>query len=127
MKFLRLNVNTRFFLTSILLVVFQLPTMSYAATPAWCNANTLEPAEQIICTDPTLSKADALLEQLYRAILSFRGLEGHEGMWPSEIISNQRDWVATRNTLTDKSDILDSYSARIQSLTNVLKLRWQPI
>lgn len=109
---------------SLLCLVVQ--TTAHAATPIWCSAESLNPTEQLICDDPTLSKADALLEQLYRAILSFRGLEGHEGMWPSEIISNQRDWIASRNSLTDRSDILDSYAARIQSLTNVLKLRWQP-
>ena len=109
------------------LFLLQVSPSSIAASPAWCNAETLNPTEQIICDDPTLSQADALLEQLYRAILSFRGLEGHEGMWPGEIISNQRDWIVERNNLRDRGEILDAYSARIQSLTSVLKLRWQPL
>ena len=112
---------------AITIFLLQVSPSGVAASPAWCNAEALNPTEQIICDDPTLSQADALLEQLYRAILSFRGLEGHEGMWPGEIISNQRDWIVERNNLRDRTEILDAYSARIQSLTSVLKLRWQPL
>ncbi len=112
---------------ALVLFITQTSTPSFAATPAWCTADTLTPVEQTICDDTTLSQADALLDQLYRAVLSFRGLEGHEGMWPGEIISDQREWIEQRNTLQGRSEILEAYSNRIQTLTQVLKLRWQPL
>ncbi|MFK8075112.1 MAG: hypothetical protein AB8B84_00905 [Granulosicoccus sp.] len=44
-----------------------------------------------------------------------------------KVISNQRDWIGERNDLRDRAEILDAYSVGIQSLTGVLKLRWQPL
>ncbi|MFT5897025.1 MAG: hypothetical protein ACI8VW_003909, partial [bacterium] len=98
----------------VLLASSFMPISVIAAQPVWCNNAGLLEAEITICNDETLSKADSLLDQMYRAVLSFRGLEGHEGMWPSEIISNQRDWLEQRNKLSGRFDILDAYTTRIE-------------
>ncbi len=95
-----------------------------AAAPKWCSAESLTPVEKTICTDPSLSAADIMVDQLYQSVLSYRGQEGHEGHWPGEVISNQRDWLASRSLLIEKSDILDAYTARINALANALKNRW---
>ena len=110
----------------VLLVSSTLPSSAIAAQPVWCKKANLTVTETTICDDNTLSKADLLLDHMYRAVLSFRGLEGHEGMWPGEIISDQRDFLEQRDKLTDKAEILDVYTTRIKSLTQMLKLRWQP-
>lgn len=110
----------------VLLTGFFMTPAALAAQPAWCSKGNLQETETIICNDATLSQADALLEQMYRAVLGFRGLEGHEGVWPGEIVADQREWVSERDRLREKADILDAYSERIKSLTQMLKLRWQP-
>jgi uncharacterized protein len=109
-----------------LLISSCMPISAIAAQPAWCNKADLLDAEATICNDKTLSKADSLLDQMYKAVLSFRGLEGQEGMRPSEIIANQRDWLEQRNRLSEKSDILDAYTTRIKTLTQMLTPRSQP-
>lgn len=110
----------------VLLISSSIPTSAMAASPPWCEKVELTEVEITICDDKTLSKADSLLDQMYRATLSFSGLEGHEGLWPSEIIADQRDFLEQRNTLSGKADILDAYTARIKVLTQMLKTRWEP-
>jgi uncharacterized protein len=109
-----------------LLLSSAMPGSVMAAEPPWCKKAELTQVETTICEDKTLSKADSLLDQMYRATLSFSGLEGHEGMWPGEIISDQRDFLEERNKLTGKADILEAYTNRIRTLTLMLKLRWEP-
>lgn len=110
----------------VLIVSSLVSNPAIAAQPTWCKKPELTNIEATICNDDTLSKADSLLDQMYRAVLSYRGLEGHEGMWPGEIISDQQEFLEKRNKLSTKSDILEIYTTRIKSLTNMLKLRWQP-
>ena len=112
--------------TLALVVSSVLSNSALASEPAWCETTELSSTELTICNEPTLSKADLLVDQMYKAVLSFRGMEGHEGMWPGEIISNQRDFLEQRNKLTKKSDILTAYTQRINALSNMLQLRWQP-
>jgi uncharacterized protein len=102
-----------------------MPISAMAAQPPWCNKVELSEVEITICEDKTLSKADSLLDQMYRATLSFSGLAGHEGLWPSEIIADQRNFLEQRKTLSGKADILDAYTARIKVLTHMLKTRWE--
>ena len=108
-----------------LLICSSMPMSAMAAQPPWCKKVELSEVEVTICDDKTLSKADSLLDQMYRATLSFSGLEGHEGLWPTEIIADQRDFMEQRNTLSGKADILDAYTARIKVLTHMLRARWE--
>jgi len=101
-----------------------LTSVAIAETPAWCNAESLNPTEQTICNDVTLSKADSLMTQVYRTLLAQPKQAGEESLGPSEIISDQREWINQRNQLVEKSDLLDAYTARIQALTNVLVRTW---
>ncbi|MFT5895426.1 MAG: hypothetical protein ACI8VW_002301 [bacterium] len=112
-------------LLPLLIIVISsfMPISAFTAQPVWCSKTDLLDTEITICNNKTLSKADSLLDQMYRAVLSFRGLEG---MWPDEVTSNQRDWFEQRNTLSEKSDILDAYTTRIKALTQMLIVRLQP-
>lgn len=107
----------------ILLISSAMSISAIAAQPAWCNKTNLLEAEVTICNDKILSKADSLLDQMYRAVLSLRGFEGDNGIGPGDIISDQRDWLEQRNKLSGKPDILDAYTTRLKALTVILKLR----
>lgn len=106
-----------------LLISSLMPTAAIAAQPAWCSKTDLLEAETTICNDKTLSRADSLLDQMYRAVLSFRSFEGDSSIGSSDIISDQRDWLEQRNKLSGKPDILDAYTTRLKALTVILKLR----
>ena len=80
------------------------------------------PVEMLICGDDTLLAAERLMSRIHGDLMSYRGKEGHEGMWPGEVKSNQRDWLVSRNKSKNETDILDSYMSRIQELYRVLKV-----
>ena len=89
--------------------------LAYAdSTPKWCSSNKLSKAERIICSDRFLQEADVLLSKTYKKLMSYRGKEGHEGMWYRELKDNQEDWLKERNKLSDKSKIMDSYMDNIK-------------
>ena len=108
-------------------VVLSLSSAAFADTnatgPKWCSADSLSKVEKVICDDAVLAASDVLMSGLYKEVMSYRGKEGHEGNWPGEVISNQRDWVVKRNESTDRVKILDAYMARIPELYGVLQNR----
>lgn len=106
-------------------VVFFSNSFAFAnnASPKWCEADKLTKVEQVICDDNVLATSDILMASLYKEIMSYRGKEGHEGHWPGEIISNQRDWVKERNATSKRVKLLDLYMTRIQELHLALQNR----
>lgn len=91
--------------------------------PQWCESDKLSKVEKVICGDVVLSASDVLMSGLYKEVMSYRGKEGHEGHWPGEVISNQRDWVKKRNESADRVKILDAYMTRIPELYRLLQNR----
>lgn len=91
--------------------------------PKWCEAEKLSEVETLICEDGTLRSADALMDQLYKELMSYKGKEGHEGMWYREVKSDQIDWLAKRNNAKNRVEVLDAYMSRNNELYSFLKDR----
>lgn len=106
----------------LLLVSYTTLPANASEKPAWCSKKALTDTEITICNDKNLSKADRLLDQMYRAVLSFNELRDDESVRSSDIIADQHNWIEKRNTLSDKAEILDAYSTRIKILTRMVKV-----
>jgi len=108
-----------YFMKKIIIVV---ATMTFGLSayansmPKWCSSDRLSKTEHIICSDRFLREADILLSKTYKKLMSYRGKEGHEGMWYREVKDNQKDWLKERNRLSDRSKIMDSYMDNIKLL-----------
>ncbi len=116
------QLQTKALAVIVLFLVTSQPVSVFAATPAWCSANDLSEAQLDACDDPSVSQADQMVTQLYRAVLALRGISNRTGIRPAQIISDQREWVENLGQLSDAEDIREAYTNRIQALTNVLKL-----
>lgn len=91
--------------------------------PKWCESASLSKVEKLICGDKSLRAADVLMSGVYKELMSYRGKEGHEGMWGREVSSNQKDWIEERNKMTESSKLMDAYMSRTQELYRNLQQR----
>ncbi|MFZ4856742.1 MAG: lysozyme inhibitor LprI family protein [Desulfuromonadaceae bacterium] len=90
-----------------ILAVCLLPCVAQTASFDCNNASTN--VEKMICSNEELSSADEKLAEAYNAALSVAASK--------EIVkANQREWIKTRNEITDGSELLSSYQERIQAL-----------
>ncbi|EIJ36301.1 lysozyme inhibitor LprI family protein [Thiothrix nivea] len=103
------------------MAVFAMSAASADCTLGWCKANTLSATEKLICADAGLQAADNLMDSLYQEVMSYKGKPGHEGMWSGEVQSDQQDWLKSRNQLSAKNPLMDSYLQRIGELQTTLK------
>jgi uncharacterized protein len=83
-----------------------------AASPSFSCADTLAPAEAVICSDDALAALDRTLAAAYRQMLdSFPAGE------KSTLVAVQKTWIAQRDACrTDKACIRSAYAARIAQL-----------
>ena len=88
--------------------------------PKWCKSTGLTSVETMICGDKALQGADTLMSHIYKQVMTFKGKEGHEGMWYREVFSNQQDWIKARNRSKSKAQVLDAYMTRNQELYRIL-------
>lgn len=121
-----MSVSKSVLATSVLLFfssTIALADSNTVITPSWCETEELSKTEKVICDDPILASSDILMTGLYAEVMSYRGKEGHEGHWPGEVKSNQRDWMEKRNESADREKLLDAYMMRIQALYSALQNR----
>lgn len=91
----------------LILTVCLLPCVAQTASFDCNNASTN--VEKMICSNDELSSADEKLAEAYKAALSVATSK--------ELVkTDQRDWIKTRNVITDASEMLSSYQERIQTL-----------
>lgn len=100
---------------------FAISAVQADCTVQWCSAKNLSASEKLICSDVGLKAADSLMDNIYKELMGYKGKPGYEGMWSGEVESGQQDWLKSRNQISVKTPMMDSYLQRIGELQDTLK------
>jgi len=99
---------------SLIIVSF---SISAYAEPSFNCAKASTNIEKMICTDKYLGDLDGLLASDYKALFSDQ--YGFDAAGAKSTKAEQKQWMAKRNSCTNRDCVVDAYKSRIDEICEI--------